>query len=132
MARTTEQKAKQAAYMRRRYANNLKHRTKAIENAKRYGRAHPEAKKASRRKQLGILEAPPYKAPSVCEACKRQFPSSKETHLDHCHATGFFRGWLCQNCNLALGLVGDSAEGVRKLLDYIVRAYAMLDLRILK
>jgi len=52
--------------------------------------------------------------------------------LDHCHETNRFRGWLCSNCNISLGLAGDSPEGVRKLLDYIVRAYAMLDLRILR
>jgi hypothetical protein len=40
-----------------------------------------------------------------------------------------FRGWLCSNCNIALGLAGDNPEGVRRLLEYITRAQAMLDLR---
>ena len=80
-----------------------------------------------RRKQL--VEPPPYEPPANCEACGRPL---LKPNLDHCHTTNRFRGWLCNPCNAALGMLGDSPEGVRKLLDYIVRAYAMLDLRILK
>ena len=43
-------------------------------------------------------------------------------HLDHDHVTGAFRGWLCARCNRVLGALGDTAEGVRKLLRYIERA----------
>lgn len=45
--------------------------------------------------------------------CKRKL------HMDHNHETGKFRGWLCAKCNIALGLLGDSEEGVRSLLEYI-------------
>lgn len=39
--------------------------------------------------------------------------------VDHCHATGKLRGMLCDFCNTALGKLGDSAQGVKKLLSYI-------------
>jgi hypothetical protein len=29
-------------------------------------------------------------------------------HCDHNHETGFVRGWLCNGCNLALGLLADN------------------------
>jgi Recombination endonuclease VII len=78
--------------------------------------------RAWRRKQL--VEPPPYEAPSHCEACGRVLI---KPNLDHCHATNRFRGWLCNPCNAALGLAGDTVEGVTRLLEYITRAQAMLD-----
>lgn len=45
--------------------------------------------------------------PENCEVCGQ--PHSKIV-LDHCHETGAFRGWLCDPCNVVLGLVKDNAE----------------------
>jgi hypothetical protein len=42
-------------------------------------------------------------------------------HLDHDHATGLVRGFLCRECNQALGLLRDSADLARRLADYIDR-----------
>lgn len=39
--------------------------------------------------------------------------------FDHCHATGEFRGLLCQTCNRGLGLLGDNAELVAKAASYL-------------
>lgn len=39
-------------------------------------------------------------------------------HLDHDHATGVFRGWLCRKCNTALGLLEDSPERALALMKY--------------
>lgn len=44
----------------------------------------------------------------------------KGLNLDHCHKTGNFRGWLCQNCNFAVGAVKDSSEIARKMSDYLM------------
>ena len=34
-----------------------------------------------------------------CEVCNKEFSSTRDRHLDHCHETGLFRQVLCQNCN---------------------------------
>ena len=54
----------------------------------------------------------------VCVIC-----GSKDSHrklsVDHDHETGRIRGLLCSSCNIAIGLLGDNACGVRKALDYL-------------
>jgi Recombination endonuclease VII len=42
-------------------------------------------------------------------------------HLDHDHATGAFRGWLCMCCNTAIGKLGDTVEGLNRAVAYIER-----------
>ena len=51
--------------------------------------------------------------PNQCMIC------DKETtlQLDHCHETGAFRGWLCINCNIALGRL-DNETLLIKALEY--------------
>lgn len=48
----------------------------------------------------------------VCDAPGR-------TVFDHCHKKGHFRGWLCNNCNTALGFAKDDPTVLRKLADYL-------------
>ena len=69
-------------------------------------------------RRLAIKEAKAgSKRPTKCSVCKR----SGRICLDHDHATGLFRGWLCLVCNYALGHVSDSAKVLRKLAVYIER-----------
>lgn len=70
------------------------------------------------RKWRGLPE-PTRPCPPCCENpnCKRLFEPGK-IHLDHCHVTGRFRGWLCNRCNLAFGHLGDSKEGLLKSSTY--------------
>ena len=58
--------------------------------------------------------------PDHCECCGG--PSGKkELHLDHCHETGQFRGWLCSNCNKGTGMLGDNIEGLQNAVRYLRR-----------
>jgi hypothetical protein len=43
-------------------------------------------------------------------------------HLDHCHVTGSFRGWLCGKCNTGLGMLGDNIAGLKAAIAYLERA----------
>ena len=39
--------------------------------------------------------------------------------LDHCHNSGEIRGFLCKNCNLALGFFKDNIISIEKALEYL-------------
>lgn len=58
-----------------------------------------------------------------CNVCGRA-ETTKRLHMDHCHKTGQFRGWLCNFCNIGLGAIGDSLESVQQLLKYLQLAEA--------
>lgn len=58
--------------------------------------------------------------PEVCEAC--QVPHKHALCLDHNHATGEFRGWLCKSCNLALGYAKDNIDVLQGLTHYLLDA----------
>lgn len=57
--------------------------------------------------------------PDACECCGRK--QKRELSLDHCHVTGRFRGWLCAECNLGLGKLGDSIYGLMMAVNYLLR-----------
>ena len=58
------------------------------------------------------------KRPKQCDVCKK---SSWRICFDHDHVTGGFRGWLCLNCNSALGFTKDSTKLLLKLAKYLER-----------
>lgn len=41
--------------------------------------------------------------------------------VDHNHETGEVRGLLCTPCNRGIGFLGDTADAVRRALDYLER-----------
>lgn len=53
-----------------------------------------------------------------CDICDKAF-SFETACLDHDHATGRFRGWLCRRCNSSLGVFGDTVEGLQKAIAYL-------------
>jgi hypothetical protein len=55
--------------------------------------------------------------PEACQCCG----GKKTLVIDHCHATGAFRGWLCQRCNVCIGGLGDTTETIQRALDYLTR-----------
>ena len=50
-----------------------------------------------------------------CEICG----STYKLVWDHCHTTNMFRGTLCSDCNLALGLFKDNQESIRNAILYL-------------
>ena len=54
--------------------------------------------------------------PHKCDCC---FKVTEILIVDHDHETGFFRGWICRNCNQGIGKLGDDIEGLSKALDYL-------------
>lgn len=45
--------------------------------------------------------------------------STKRLCIDHCHSRKKVRGLLCQNCNFALGLLGDDPVRIERLKLYV-------------
>ena len=63
-------------------------------------------------------EAPP--KTEICMCCGNK---SEDIVLDHCHDTGYFRGWICRYCNAGIGQLGDNTAGVEKALVYLRKHY---------
>jgi hypothetical protein len=77
---------------------------------RKWREANPELRKAqARRDGRAKSPKPTRRCPRRCEMC-RQPPEKMALHLDHCHTEKTFRGWLCQKCNCALGLLGDDLK----------------------
>ncbi len=50
-----------------------------------------------------------------CRVCERHLPLV----FDHCHKSLRFRGWICKDCNAAIGKLGDDLAGVERALTYL-------------
>jgi hypothetical protein len=69
--------------------------------------------KALRTKLLKEYE---HTRPEVCECCEKKH--KKTLCLDHDHETGEFNGWLCDDCNVGIGRLGDTIDGLMKAVKY--------------
>lgn len=58
----------------------------------------------------------------VCDCCGVK-SSNEILNLDHCHITKKFRGYLCRNCNVGIGSLGDDIEGLERALTYLRTHY---------
>jgi Autographiviridae endonuclease VII len=57
-------------------------------------------------------------AQEMCEACG----ALENLRPDHCHDSKTLRGVLCDSCNMALGLLQNSAERLEGLLRYVKKS----------
>ena len=56
----------------------------------------------------------------ICAICGKP-QNGKRLFVDHNHETDKVRGLLCQNCNIALGHMGDDAQLLIKAIDYLMK-----------
>jgi len=78
------------------------------------------------RKELKKTVPPPPEDYS-CPICKKTETQLRGTGgkksgtwcCDHDHNTGKFRGWLCHNCNRAIGTMKDSVERLLSAVEYL-------------
>ncbi len=56
-----------------------------------------------------------------CAVCLRDFEelNPKNIHIDHCHNSEEIRGVLCNNCNMALGLLKDDTKVLQAAISYL-------------
>lgn len=65
---------------------------------------------------------PTRQRPDLCECCGGPPTGHAVLHLDHCHETGKFRGWLCGKCNVGLGMFRDSPVLLQLAVEYLKRS----------
>lgn len=132
-----ENREKMLARMRGYYQANLelmrergrdKARRKALaepgaqRNKMRAWRAANPDKAAARGRKYRHLPESTRVEPSACECCGRVNVGGRRLALDHDHATGVFRCWLCNLCNTAIGKLGDTLESVERAVAYLKRS----------
>ena len=72
--------------------------------------------KTKARKLAGNPERPPLGTPCENPGCGR---ADKRLVFDHDHQTLEHRGWLCDNCNRSMGMLGDTIEALEAAILYL-------------
>lgn len=54
-----------------------------------------------------------------CATCGLALAYCLNVCVDHCHKSGVVRGILCGRCNKALGLLDDSPETLKNMIEYL-------------
>lgn len=108
-----------------REANLAEIRESDREAKARWRKANPEKQKermarywAKKEAERVALAGRP--RPTACDLCGTD--AIGQICFDHCHATGKFRGWLCDRCNKVLGLIKDNTELLTSMLRYLQAA----------
>lgn len=121
---TEEEKALKKLERKRSYSRKYyrEHREYFLKYVRIWQKANPDKFRKALRKYAGLPE-PTREMPKFCECCGGSANGSSAhtgtLHLDHCHTTGRFRGWLCSGCNTAIGTLGDNLEGLMKAVAYL-------------
>ncbi|MGW4042960.1 endonuclease domain-containing protein [Streptomyces sp. NPDC004721] len=94
---------------------------KCAEYSRRWNEKNPERRREAwiRHKYPKLTDAQ-YRAivehNGVCDSCGEE-PAK---HIDHDHASGEYRGYLCKGCNQAAGLLRDNPSRALALATYLV------------
>lgn len=57
--------------------------------------------------------------PQACGICSA---TDRTLNIDHCHATNKIRGYLCHECNMGIGKLGDNLESLTNAVNYLQNA----------
>jgi hypothetical protein len=76
------------------------------------GKAHSSAAKK-------LMEQSGIKRPPIGTPCDNCGKMDQKLIFDHCHETEKFRGWLCYQCNTAIGNLGDNLDGLMRAVKYL-------------
>ena len=59
-----------------------------------------------------------------CQCCGSTEPGKRDWCLDHCHETGAFRGIICTQCNVMLGMAKNNPAVLAAGITYLDRSSA--------
>jgi len=87
-------------------------RRAVFSNEERLVRRKACVRKARYKHVIGI---PSLEEPAACEVCG----GGGKICMDHNHDTHQFRGWLCDDCNIALGRTKDNINVLKAMIQYL-------------
>ena len=61
----------------------------------------------------------------LCACCGKD-NGRRRLNVDHDHKTGTVRGLLCTSCNVGIGALGDSLDGILKAAEYLQNSMATM------
>lgn len=105
-------------HLSERYISNHNCLRCGINSVLRFRKNHPEYRSRHKRSTPPYKYPPTRPIPATCECCGAP-PGKKALCLDHDHCTEEFRGWLCNKCNLGIGLLGDNISGLETAILYL-------------
>jgi hypothetical protein len=76
-------------------------------------------KKASQGKAKAYKLAGKPKYPELGTPCDNCGCTHRKLVFDHDHETLEHRGWLCDNCNRSIGMLGDTIESLERTILYL-------------
>lgn len=100
------------AYMREYYARNPRRHIDRVERSRTTDKRRAWKYGLSEEDVRVLFE----KHGSKCHLCRKR----EAVAVDHDHETGAVRGALCQPCNVGLGMLGDSLEGLDRAREYLL------------
>ena len=97
----------------------------ALKNPEKYRLSHQKTNRKTALKKYGITAEELRRAfddqNGACAICDVPvtLDFGRQTHIDHCHETGKFRGILCVTCNTGLGKFKESPEVLDRASRYL-------------
>lgn len=110
--------------------DSKKFRARRPDYQKKWREAHPKARRYENYFRLYGLTKEAFDVLLAsqggrCGVCRTPLAAGdKKTHVDHDHSSNRVRGILCQTCNVGIGMLGDSFEGLTAAVDYLRRSKA--------
>lgn len=114
--------------VKKKYAEDSEHREKVKRRVHQWKEENREKKRRVDRncrlkREYGITqeeyEEMVQEQSGLCACCGKEKPLI----VDHDHQTGAIRGLLCKICNVAIGNLGDSLQGLQRAVDYLRNHY---------